>query len=1072
MSEVDRIFCFLKGLKPWAKQELQRQRVSDLATAQAVAERLTDYTPESSLPKRATPPTSLSSAGTKRLGLKLEKDAGRMKSVNSKALATTGMDKGAQWVKKEVKNKIAIAEGSDEGEQTKVDAHVTIEGSVSAKIETGSKTISGDTLQTPKKVVHNSKQGQLDSDNDYAAKVLTGQGQSNKNTFEVLQEQVEGEKGVDERKSLWQGLTRLKFPAKPWTILGDFNAIFNVEDRSGGKPVSTSKLIDSSQWLSPNQVDLLKSTGSFFTWTNNQDGQARIYSKIDHIFTNEEWLDFFPNTLVVFRWETVSDHCSCIVSSTSSKNIGVKPFSFYNFWIDHKEFKEVVLESWRKPISGTGLKAIYLKTMRLKHSLKKFNRDIVGDICVNYQKAKDSFQEAQIQAQNHPRDLVFQEEEAAAVVAFNIQEQMKGDANTSYFHACLKKRKEENIIATYLTEQDRLVDNFPDVVSHFLDHFRSFMGSPSSTTTKINLQCIEMGNKLSFEQQLALLKPFSPKEIKVAFFSIPNNQSPGPDGFGYAFFKVLWLDIGGDICKAVSSFFETGHFPAELHNTTISLVPKTDTPARAVDYRPIAYCSTIYKCVFKLMCSRLAKALHGLVQQNQGAFVQGRSISHNILIFQDLIKNYGRKTTSPRCAIKIDLSKAYDTIDWWFLKDLLKSLCFPMRFIGWIMTCLKNTTYSLLMNGRIQGSFKGEKGLRQGDPIYPLLFVLIMEYITRRLQLAAHGTQPSVSMLKEALDEFSSATWLKANTSKSQIYFGGVVAVEREAILMRCNLLKVLFGLRNYCMSIFFLPQSVVKEVEKLCRGFLWGFNGIRSKIHIASWKKVCLPKAYGGLGFRDGSKWNRAILAKYIWAISEKHDLLWVKWINSVYVKESTFWDHKLKSDSSWYWRKLCHLREKFSQTEVRTAGLTREFRASKLYNISLCQQHVDYHQVVWCKMTLPKHRFLLWQVVNSHLLTRDLMIRFCIPFDSLLCPVCGLYNESHAHLFFECYLSQKVTDLVFSWLGFRAWPLEFNGWTNWLASRRTGIIPSITYMTLAAVVYNIWRNRNRCIFLWFFLD
>ncbi|XP_062119079.1 uncharacterized protein LOC133832801 [Humulus lupulus] len=401
------------------------------------------------------------------------------------------------------------------------------------------------------------------------------------------------------------------------------------------------------------------------------------------------------------------------------------------------------------------------------------------------------------------------------------------------------------------------------------------------------------------------------------------------------------------------------------------------------------------------------------------------------------------------------------------------------------------------MNGRVQGSFKGEKGLRQGDPISPLLFVQIMEYLTRRLQLAAQsstfryhpmykslkilnlcfagdlilfckGTQSSVRVLKVALEEFSSATRLHVNPSKSHIYFGGVTAADRKTIAHEIQLTEgpftlkylgvpmratkwkhedcgiiiqkiklrlhtwvsrhlsyagriqlihsVLSGLQNYWMSIFVLPQSVVKEVEKLCRGFLWGLNGNRSKIHIASWKK-----------------------------------------------------DYKLKSDSSWYWRKLCHLRGKFSQVEVRAAGLTGTFRASKLYNSSLCQQQVDYHQVVWCKMSLPKHRFLLWQVVNSHLLTRDIMIRFCIPLDSILCPVCGLYNESHTHLFFECYLSQKVTDLIFNWMGFRAWPFEFTGWTNWLASRRTEIIPSITYMILASVVYNLWRNRNRCIFYGF---
>ncbi|XP_062100135.1 uncharacterized protein LOC133806016 [Humulus lupulus] len=189
------------------------------------------------------------------------------------------------------------------------------------------------------------------------------------------------------------------------------------------------------------------------------------------------------------------------------------------------------------------------------------------------------------------------------------------------------------------------------------------------------------------------------------------------------------------------------------------------------------------------------------------------------------------------------------------------------------------------------------------------------------LLLFCKGSMAAVRVLKNALEEFSSVTRLEINTSKSHVYFGGVSADDRKKLAaelqlsegsfplkylgvpMRptkwkhadCDIIiqkfrlrihnwasrhlsfagiiwlihSVLFGLRNYWMGIFILPQSIIKEIEKLCRGFLWGVNGNQSKIHLASWNKVCLPKVYGGLGFKNGLAWNKAILAKYIWAIT-----------------------------------------------------------------------------------------------------------------------------------------------------------------------------------------------------------
>ncbi|XP_062093654.1 uncharacterized protein LOC133799673 [Humulus lupulus] len=768
------------------------------------------------------------------------------------------------------------------------------------------------------------------------------------NKFKMLQEQMIGGK-EEGRRRLWDGLQRLSLLNEAWIILGDFNAPFSGMDRSGGNPISAVELTDSLRWLEEAHVVPLRSLGSYFSWTNNQNGPARIYSKIDHVFMNEAWLDLFPHANAVFRWEVVSDHCFCVVNNLPKENLGIKLFRFYNFWADHHNFTEVVRNSWRMPIKATGLRAIYLKTLRLKHRLKSFNQDNIGDIGLSYHTAKENYQEAQLLAQTNPNDFRYQKEVQVAAEAFLVQEKMyhsfltqrskinwlrKSDMNTSFFHAYLKKRRAKNGIASFVNDQGNLVDNFSEVVSHFVEHLRGNLGSPSSTTGIINLDCIAMGPKLSVDHQLMLLKPFSYKEIRNALFGIPITKSPGPDGFGSGFFKAVWQDIGGR---------------------------------------------------------------------------------------------------------------------------------------RWILVCVRNTSYSLLMNGRVQ------------------------------------GTHSAVHTLKNALVEFSSATGLSINTDKSHIFFEGVSATERQLIAQEiqlpegsfplkylgvpmrptkwrhedCEIIlqkirlrlqswtsrhlsyagpmqlihSVLFGLHNYWMSIFILPQSIVKEVEKLCRSFLWGSFGQRSKLHLASWQKVSLPKAYGGLGFRDGTLWNRAILAKYIWAISEKPDILWVKWINAIYLKGFNFWSSTLKSDCIWYWRKLCHIREKFSYSELQAAGFLGRFQPSKLYNCSLNQQPVGYYPAVWSKLTLPKHRFLLWQMINAQLLTRDNLIRLHIQVPNLMCPVCGSYFESHPHLFFDCCLSKQVLNIMFHWLGFIAWPSEFTSWGVWLARAwhgRHGIMASIMNLLL----------------------
>lgn len=192
--------------------------------------------------------------------------------------------------------------------------------------------------------------------------------------------------------------------------------------------------------------------------------------------------------------------------------------------------------------------------------------------------------------------------------------------------------------------------------------------------------------------------------------------------------------------------------------------------------------------------------------------MQGRLILDNIILSQEIVKGYNRKHISLRCMVKVDLQKAYDSVEWPFLRQMLVELGFPARYIGWIMACLTNVDYVISVNGEVTEPFAANKGIRQGDPISPYLFVICMEYLHRCLMglheekqfkyhprckklkllhvcfaddllMFAIGNVLAVQHLMRALDTFSAASGLQANQLKNCIYFRGVQEDVKQEIL-------------------------------------------------------------------------------------------------------------------------------------------------------------------------------------------------------------------------------------------------------------------------------------------------
>ncbi|XP_021985789.1 uncharacterized protein LOC110881983 [Helianthus annuus] len=301
------------------------------------------------------------------------------------------------------------------------------------------------------------------------------------------------------------------------------------------------------------------------------------------------------------------------------------------------------------------------------------------------------------------------------------------------------------------------------------------------------------------------------EEIKQAMFSISENKAPGPDGYTSAFFKHAWDIVGEEVTNAVLDFFDNGQLLKQINHAILSLIPKKDTADSVLDYRPISCCNVLYKCISKIITERIKGSLESFVGINQSAFVPGRKISDNILLTQELMHNYHLNRGPPRCAFKIDIQKAYDTVNWSFLEVVLQRFGFHNKMVKWIMTCVTTASYSVSINGDIHGYFPGKRGLRQGDPMSPYLFTLIMEVLSLLLQKAAessfkyhahcakqkiinvsfaddlfifvNGDISLVKKVKNALELFTSISGLVPSPSKSTVFLCNVPPSVRQQIL-------------------------------------------------------------------------------------------------------------------------------------------------------------------------------------------------------------------------------------------------------------------------------------------------
>lgn len=156
---------------------------------------------------------------------------------------------------------------------------------------------------------------------------------------------------------------------------------------------------------------------------------------------------------------------------------------------------------------------------------------------------------------------------------------------------------------------------------------------------------------------------------------------------------------------AIQSFFKTGFLPKGVNSTILALIPKKKEALVMKDYRPISCCNVLYKIISKILAGRLKMILPKFIAPNQCAFIKDRLFMENLLFATEIIKEYHKESISPRCAMNIDISKAFDSVQWGFLLNTLRALAFPEQYVKWIQTCISSASFSIQVNGELADYF-------------------------------------------------------------------------------------------------------------------------------------------------------------------------------------------------------------------------------------------------------------------------------------------------------------------------------------------------------------------------------
>ncbi|XP_071740498.1 uncharacterized protein [Rutidosis leptorrhynchoides] len=525
------------------------------------------------------------------------------------------------------------------------------------------------------------------------------------------------------------------------------------------------------------------------------------FSKLDRFLVSDSVFTLWPNTSSKTLDRDLSDHCPIILRN-NSLDFGPKPIRVFDAWLNLKDIDTVIERAWSIPITGNRPDCIFrnkLKNVKIelkKHSTQLDNIDsqIRGHLseCNNWEQIAETRQLIESEKQKwleEKMQYITKEKKKTNMLKqkSRIKWALEGDENSKYFHNYIKRRTSKNNIhglsinGTW-SEDPILIKQ--EAYSYFNNLFQSkHLHEECPFDNVPHLDYIT-----PLDNQLLEAK-FCEKEIWEAISNCDSSKAPGPDGFNMKFFKKHWELIKYDLIKSLDWFWVNSEISKGCNASFFTLIPKKSNPMGLNEYRPICLIGSYYKILTKILSNRLAKVIHKVIGSEQTAFLKGRNI----------------------------LDSAFDCIEWDFLFNTMHHMGFGPKWISFIRACLSSSSISILINGSPTSEFVPERGIRQGDPISPFLFIIVAEglnILTKRALSNGHlqglkighdnlvithlqyaddtiffgeWNKRNAKYISKLLKCFENISGLKVNFRKSKLYGIGTSTFETEQMANYIN---------------------------------------------------------------------------------------------------------------------------------------------------------------------------------------------------------------------------------------------------------------------------------------------